>query len=240
MASLEAAERPSSKRWLPLEANPDVMNQFVQGLGFHPDTEFVDVYGFDEELLAMVPAPVLAVLFLFPVNDEVEEACQAELQKLGKEEHNVSDKVYFMRQTVGNACGTVALIHAIGNNLAQVQLAQGSYFERLFQVTSHLTPDERAEFLEKDDELEGAHSVAATAGDTTPPDLNTSVDLHFVCFVCVDGGLYELDGRRKQPIYHGSSTPQTLLGDAVKYIKAFIERSPNSVNFNVIALSKMS
>lgn len=28
----------------------------------------------------------------------------------------VSDKVYFMKQFVGNACGTVALIHAIANN----------------------------------------------------------------------------------------------------------------------------
>ena len=32
---------------------------------------FVDVYGFDDELLAMVPSPVLAVLFLFPLTKEV-------------------------------------------------------------------------------------------------------------------------------------------------------------------------
>ena len=40
--------------------------QFVQGPGF---TE--DVYGLDDELLAMVPAHVLVVLLLFPITPEV-------------------------------------------------------------------------------------------------------------------------------------------------------------------------
>ncbi|MCO5555274.1 hypothetical protein L7F22_008819 [Adiantum nelumboides] len=155
------------------------------------------------------------------------------------QDKKVSSNVYFMKQTVGNACGTVALLHAVGNNLSQMALTQGSYFERFFEATAKLTPDERAEALEKDDEIETVHSVAACAGDTAPPDLNTSVDLHFICFVCVDGCLYELDGRRSEPTYHGSSSPETLLEDAVEVIKSVIKSNPNSVNFNVIAFSKV-
>jgi len=34
----------------------------------------------------------------------------------------VSEKVYFLKQTVGNACGTIGLLHAIGNNLSQLEL----------------------------------------------------------------------------------------------------------------------
>jgi ubiquitin carboxyl-terminal hydrolase L3 len=34
-------------------------------------TQFVDVYGFDEELLSFVPQPVLAVLLVFPVTNNV-------------------------------------------------------------------------------------------------------------------------------------------------------------------------
>nr|DAD18386.1 TPA_asm: hypothetical protein HUJ06_019849 [Nelumbo nucifera] len=115
-------ESPSAKRWLPLEANPDIMNQFLRGLGLPPDeAEFYDVYGLDEELLEMVPKPVLAVLFLFPVNAESEAERALEKESAKKE---TSDKVYFLKQTVGNACGTIGLLHAIGNVSKEIKLCK--------------------------------------------------------------------------------------------------------------------
>ena len=38
-------------------------------------------------------------------------------QEAEKQSEAVSSSVYFMKQTVGNACGTIALIHAVANNL---------------------------------------------------------------------------------------------------------------------------
>ncbi|XLR57154.1 hypothetical protein HN51_011456 [Arachis hypogaea] len=70
MATLD--ERPSTKRWLPLEANPDLINQFLWSLGLPPDeAESCDVYGLDDDLLQMVPSPVLAVFFLYPLTSKV-------------------------------------------------------------------------------------------------------------------------------------------------------------------------
>ncbi|GER34763.1 ubiquitin carboxyl-terminal hydrolase isozyme L3 [Striga asiatica] len=219
----------ANKRWLPLEANPDVMNQFIWGLGVAPhEAECFDVYGLDGELLEMVPKPVLAVLFLYPLTSQEPDS-----------------GVYFMKQTVGNACGTIGLLHAVGNITSRIKLVEGSYLDIFFKTTANMNPSERASFLENDREMEVAHSVAATGGDTEASD---DVNTHFICFTCVNGEsffspskhelerqLYELDGRRAGPITHGASSPDTLLHDAAKVIQKIIQKNPDSINFNVMA-----
>ncbi|KAH7549661.1 hypothetical protein JRO89_XS13G0063200 [Xanthoceras sorbifolium] len=312
-------ESSSAKRWLPLEANPDVMNQFLWGLGLpENEAECYDVYGLDEELLAMVPQPVLAVLFLYPITaqSEQERMLQDQDKKVGAMIRSIinaglnlskwyvfgwtydyqvssvlnissgerrhgngrelgetkfkfvecSSKVYFMKQTVGNACGTIGLLHAVGNITSEIKLLDGSFLDRFYKSTASLNPLERAVFLEKDREMEVAHSVAATAGETEACchlamgkvelgllvlflkklhivlqlicRASDNVDTHFICFTCVDGQLYELDGRKSGAICHGTSSPSSLLQDAAKVIRAMIEKNPESLNFNVIALSK--
>eukprot|EP00244_Chara_vulgaris_P005258 TRINITY_DN20942_c0_g1_i1.p1 TRINITY_DN20942_c0_g1~~TRINITY_DN20942_c0_g1_i1.p1 ORF type:complete len:236 (+),score=59.12 TRINITY_DN20942_c0_g1_i1:213-920(+) len=226
------------KRWLPLEANPEIMTEFSRGLGVPADVSFHDVYGFDDVLLDMVPKPVLAVLLLFPISKESEEAKKAEEERILKYGQMVSEKVYFMKQTVGNACGTVGLLHSFGNNIDKLHAAEGSYLDRFFKATAGMTPDERARYLEDDTELGIAHEVAAAAGDTEPPEPAASVDLHFIALVHVNGGLYELDGRKLFPIFHGPSSDQTLLLDAAKVAQDFISRAAGNVNFNVIALCR--
>ncbi|XP_073111754.1 ubiquitin carboxyl-terminal hydrolase 3-like isoform X2 [Elaeis guineensis] len=243
-----------SKRWLPLEANPDVMNQerhllsarnsfylmmlmqFIWGLGVREEeVEFNDVYGLDEELLEMVPKPVLAVMFLFPYTAQIEAERKADREQDSTEKKESGKKVYFLKQTVGNACGTIGILHALGNATSEINLVEGSYFDRFYKSTANMDPFERAAFLEKDREMEDAHSVTATAGDT---EASSDVNEHYICFTCVDGELYELDGRKFQPISHGPSSPSSLLQDAAKVIKAMIQKIPDSMNFNVMALSK--
>ena len=110
------------KKWLPLESNPEVLNDFVNKLGY--DTSkyaFCDVFGLDEvrfaffssadctihsiqritrqgpqELLQMVPQPVVAVLFLFPVTKESEAAKDTGTVLLPKEHSMPRDHVFIM------------------------------------------------------------------------------------------------------------------------------------------------
>ncbi|GAV88994.1 Peptidase_C12 domain-containing protein [Cephalotus follicularis] len=232
MATID--EIHSAKKWLPLEANPDIMNQFLWGLGLPVDeAECYDVYGLDEELLEMVPKPVLAVLFLFPITSQTEE--ERMLQENVQDVSEPNGRVYFMKQTVGNACGTIGLLHAIGNLTSEIKLSEGSFLDRFFKSTANMDPSERAAFLENDRELEVAHSVAATGGET---EASENVDTHFICFTCVDGKLYELDGRKSGPVYHCASSPSSLLKDAAEVIQGMIQKNPDSLNFNVIAVSK--
>lgn len=230
------------KKWLPLESNPEVLNDFVNKLGY--DTSkyaFCDVFGLDEELLQMVPQPVVAVLFLFPVTKESEAAKDDEDTELKKQGYKPSNKIYFMKQTISNACGTIGALHAIANNQDKSILADGSFLQSFLKDSANMNPDERGRFLEEPPEgapdIDKAHEAAAQEGDTAPPALEDVVDLHFVALVNQNDRLVELDGRKSFPIDHGKTTDSTLLQDSVQVLKKFMANA-NTIKFNLIALAK--
>ena len=46
----------------------------------------------------------------------------AEDQSLKKQGYKPSTSLYFMKQTISNACGTIGALHAIGNTLDKASL----------------------------------------------------------------------------------------------------------------------
>jgi ubiquitin carboxyl-terminal hydrolase L3 len=56
-------------------------------MGFH------DIFGFDPDLLAMVPTPCHAVLLLFPITDASEKAKDAEAAEIQATGQDVSGNV---------------------------------------------------------------------------------------------------------------------------------------------------
>lgn len=226
-----------SPRWLPLESNPEVMSKFLTCLGMKPTWQFGDVYGLDPELLIMVPRPVCAVLLLFPITEKYEAFKKEEEERLKTEKQDNSD-VYFIKQTIGNACGTIGIIHVVANNLKHLEFESDSPLKTFLEKTSKMTPEERATFLENDESIRVMHESSAQEGQTEAPSADERVNLHFISFVNVGGQLYELDGRKPFPIVHGKTSEETFLEDAVEVCKIFMARDPDEVCFTIIALSK--
>ncbi|XP_069131312.1 ubiquitin carboxyl-terminal hydrolase-like [Argopecten irradians] len=221
------------QRWVPLESNPDVLNKYISKLGVNTSQwEFVDVYGLDPELLQMVPnyKDVVAVMLLFPITEK------SKATPIGSEETDA--KVYFVKQTIGNACGTVAIVHALANNEKPLQIIEDSSFAKFLAATKDLTPQKRADYLETDTNMGAAHDETAQEGQTTAPSAEEKVNTHFVAFIHSDGKLYEMNGSCDAPICHGATSSDSLLQDAVNVTKKFMERDPTELNFTLMALTK--
>lgn len=234
----------SEKKWIPLESNPEVLNEYAEKLGVDlkaSNLSFCDVFSLDPELLAMVPRPVAAVLLLFPITTETEAARKEEQEQIEAQGQTVSPSVFYMKQTIGNACGTIGLLHSLANNKESLKTADGSFLHQYLGATEAMDPASRGAYLEDPPEgapdIDSIHEEAAQQGDTAAPSADEEVDLHFAAFVCRDGALYELDGRKVAPINHGACTPQLLLERAADVVRRnFMDRA-DSVQFNLIALA---
>lgn len=223
-------------RWLPLESNPEVFNKLLDEITEPGTARLHDVYGLDVPLLAMLPQPAHALLLLYPLTDNAEQFRAEEQEKLSAEgAQEVAPDVYFMKQFVGNACGTVALLHALYNNTVNVALKDGPMKDFLTSSAGQ-SPDERGHALEQLQSLGELHEECAAQGQTEAPDRDEKLTTHFIAFVNVAGNIYELDGRKAFPINHGATTPESFLQDTATVVKKFMERDPDDARFAMMAL----
>lgn len=224
-------------QWVPLEANPQVLSDYAHTLGMSRMLRFVDVWSVD--LLEMVPAPRHAMLLLFPLTPALRAPDAFGRAAPAASAVDTVAAPLFIRQTIGNACGTIAILHALLQPamLAAHPPAPNSALARLAADVAGKSAAECADILQKSPALDAAQREFAQRGQTAPPSAADHIDLHFVAFLHKDGALYQLDGRRDRPVSHGATTPQHMLRDACKVVKdKFMARDPNELRFTIIAL----
>jgi len=226
----------TTSRWVPLESNPEVLTKYSKSILGAKVGEWVDVFALDEDSLAVIPQPVNAVILLFPISEEYDQFAKEQDAVIQEKGQTIAPDLFYMKQTVSNACGTVGLFHALANNAKEVDLQSGLLKEFLDKAAT-LDPLERGKLLETSDKIMLAHDQIAQEGQTEAPNREEELITHFVAFVEKDGSLYELDGRRQGPINHGPTTPNSLLKDAAAVCQSRIARDPNEYRFTVVALT---
>lgn len=106
------------------------MTQLVHRLGLAETLSFHDVFGIDDpSLLAFVPRPASALLLVFPVSKTYEEHRMRE--DGGREVYTgkgEQESVWWCRQTIGNSCGLMALLHAATNGMARDYVGKHTQF----------------------------------------------------------------------------------------------------------------
>lgn len=216
--------------WVPLESNPEVMTNFLHGLGLAPEFKVVDVFGFDDDLIAMLPQPVYALILLYPGN---KVTISADGDNLGEPNKDV----YFMKQTIRNACGTIALLHSVANVADKLSFTDDSVLKKFLEKTAEMSPEERGHEVENSKEISEVHSVVASCGQTEAPAADAVVSGHFVAFVERNGRLYELNGGKNGPVDHGSSSFETFAKDIAALCRNVISRTDEPA-FSAVALVK--
>ena len=97
------------------------MTALVHKLGLSQNLSFHDVFSIDDpELLAFVPRPAQALLLVFPVSDSYEKyRMEEDLSRPIYEGKGEQEPVIWYKQTIGNACGLMGLLHAVSNGPAK-------------------------------------------------------------------------------------------------------------------------
>lgn len=223
------------------------MTKLAHQLGLSPVLSFHDVFSLtDPDLVALLPRPASALLFIYPETD---------LSRAYNAQEKASDKPYdgsgpdepiiWYPQIIGNACGLIGLLHCTTNSPAADFIQVDSDLDTFRKSILPLKPAERGQFVHDSDILERAHAAAAQTGDTIAPALGEDPGHSFIAFVKgKDGHLYELDGGRKGPVDRGVlQEDEDVLSDnalalgPLPYLKREEEAGNGIVNFSCTVLA---
>ncbi|KAL2022516.1 hypothetical protein VTK56DRAFT_5123 [Thermocarpiscus australiensis] len=231
-----------TKHFLPLESNPEVFNELIRLLGASEEIAFEDVFALDEP--EFLPRPALALVLILPTTPAYEaRKAAAESARVEYTGSGSGEAVIWFKQTINNACGLYAILHALANGEARRFIKPDSILARLLHESIPLPPGDRAQVLENSVELEQAYAAVAVKGDSAVPDsAEDEVDFHYICFARsnVDGCLYELDGDSKGPIACGrvqlGEGSDILIADTISRIKSYIDQEEGNIGFGLMAL----
>lgn len=176
----------------------------------------------------MIPTPCAGVILLFPCTEPIfaeRKIQQRQLLHLKKSStiSSASKKAYHVHQVAefGNACGTIASVHALINGEA-IYDGKGGSLHEFCQGHQNDSPQERGKALLQTSALRSTsdQSASHSAAQTSVPDRHgPELDHHFVAFSPImvgkskNGGkimddktthVVELDGTKVIPVDHGS------------------------------------
>ncbi|KAI9038835.1 putative ubiquitin carboxyl-terminal hydrolase isozyme L3 [Aspergillus affinis] len=199
------------KTFIPIENNPEVLAQLSRNLGVSTTLTFHDIFDLNINNDApqnSIPRPINALVFLCapPIFNPVRSHLKSTLPTYTG--HGPSEPVIWIKQTIGNACGLMALLHCILNLQDGKYITSGSQLDELRRTLIGLPPKERAQVLYDSQFLEDAHMDAAVQGSSSVPSAREHASGHFIAFVKdARGKVWELNGGLPGPLERGNLGP---------------------------------
>jgi hypothetical protein len=108
------------KHFIPLESNPEVFTKLIHELGVSDNFSFVDIWALD--CIEHVPRPAAALVLVLPTSTEYEQRKSVEDTEREEDNKARGDGVIWLPQTINNACGLYAILHAACNGDARLSI----------------------------------------------------------------------------------------------------------------------
>lgn len=232
---------------IPLESNPEVFDKFAYNLGLSYSYNFNDIFSIDDpDLLAFLPRPVIAIVLLFPIQKH----------KPLLQSHNSNtpisndDQPIWLKQNFQNACGLYALLHILINN--KNILRKGSPLDEFLDSSKQVTGSSLDQFIINFTQ-KFKQDFNEYSGETTNPDPESVIDLHFISFISYKGKLWELDGRstKSEPLFLGNIEEtnqmdsneidlinQPIVIERIRSYMENVESESDKLSFSLLGLSK--
>lgn len=172
----------------------------------------------DKNVTFLVPGPPNIFFQVFDV-------IHSHYEKFEKEGYKDPENIFFMKQKIGNACGTFALLHSLSNLKNKIDIGSGSFAKWLGKAEK-LGVEDRSDCLLNDSEMAQAHDSCARSGETDIP--GQHVEHHFISFVNVDGTLYEFDSVMYFARPVGPTSEDSFFKDVGKIVAELSSKMTNS------------
>lgn len=156
--SLEPPDRAVWPGWVEMESEPAFFNTMLKDMNVK-GVKVQEVYGLDDEMLAILPQPVHALIFLFRYretdNNETDDACPKH--------------VWFARQVPDFACATVALLNIV-NNIPGLHM--GDELRNFKDFTQDMDPLSRGDAIDDFQFVKVLHNSFARENDLLVADMH--------------------------------------------------------------------
>jgi len=182
--------------WNTIESDPAVFSEMLERLGVR-GVEVAELWGLDESAFESLGGTdnIKGLYFLF------------KWQKDKRTSHAVTtdapEGVFFAKQTISNACGTLALLHVLLN---RPEIDVGTALADYKAFAADLPPDLRGDLLGSCDPIRVTHNLFARPEPFEAEERAARDDddvYHFIAYTQVGDKLFELDGLKPAPIQFG-------------------------------------
>ena len=221
----------SAGNWCLIESDPGVFTELIKKFGV-TGAQVEELWSLDDEHFDNL-RPIHGLIFLFKWVQDDEPSGNVV-------EESSSNKIFFAKQVINNACATQAILSVL-LNCEHNDISLGPNLEEFKNFCQSFDANMRGLALSNSNVIREAHNSFSRHTFFEYDSRQASKDddvFHFVSYVPINRRLYELDGLKDGPVDLGPCPPGDQWVQAAKPIiqKRINKYNEGEIHFNLMAI----